>query len=354
MKAVLVCPELFASEGGIPRILRLYALAMAEDPTHTEVAVIVLNDPPPPPASGRFAPSDRIRYVLAARSRVRFARAVLGETRTAGRWVVGHLHLLPLVRLASLVRRGGGGLYVVAHGVEVDRPLSVAQRWALAGVRRVWCVSADTRRRLLQHAPRLDPSRCHVLANAIAPELAPKTVAAPVGGTPTILCVSRLDARERYKGVEDLLRALVPVRTSVPEARLRVVGEGDDRPRLERLAGELGLGAATVFCGALSDAALSAEFAGCRVFALPSTREGFGLVFAEAMAHGRPIVGVSAGAVPELVRPDTGLLAPPGDIGALAVALADALRRSWDWTRIAAAASVYTYPAFRSRLAKAY
>jgi glycosyltransferase involved in cell wall biosynthesis len=318
------------------------------------VAVVVLNDLPPPPEFGRRPPFAGIRYTLTARSGVRFARGVFREVRNSGRTVVGHLNLLPLARLAALVRGDGGGLYVVAHGIEVDRPLTAAQRWALAGVRRVWCVSADTRGKLLARAPRLDPARCHLLANAIAPELTPAAVAAPAEGTATVLCVSRLDARERYKGVEELLRAFVSVRASVPDARLRVVGDGDDRPRLERLAATLGLGDAAVFRGAVSDTALAAEFAGCRVFALPSTREGFGLVFAEAMAQGRPVVGVAAGAVPELVDADTGLLAPPGDGEALAAALAAALRRTWDWARIAAFASAYTYPAFRARLAQAY
>lgn len=354
MKAVLVCPELHASEGGIPRILRLYARALADDPAHREVVAVVLNDAPPVAAVAAAASEHRVRHRLAARSRGAFARAVLTETGSAARIVVGHLRLLPLVRLATAFRPRPAARYLIAHGIEVDRPLTRAERWALRGLRRVWCVSADTRRRLLARAPQLDPGRCLVLPNAIAPALTPANVRPPPDHPPVVLCVSRLDSREPYKGVDDLVRAFALARRSIDGLRLRVVGDGDDRPRLERLATDLGLTGLAEFTGSVSDAALSAAFADCRLFALPSTREGFGLVFAEALAHGRPIVGVAAGAVPELVTSNNGVLAPPGDVEALAGGLVAALRRDWDWPRIAASAAAYTYPAFRDRVAQAY
>jgi phosphatidylinositol alpha-1,6-mannosyltransferase len=128
---------------------------------------------------------------------------------------------------------------------------------------------------------------------------------------PVILAVSRLDPREPYKGIELLLRAVALARADEPALRLRIVGDGADRDRLRGVSRALGLDDAVVFTGSLDDKALRTEYERCRIFALPSTREGFGLVFLEAMAHGKPCVGVRAGAVPELVDSDSGLLAPP-------------------------------------------
>ncbi|KLK88903.1 glycosyl transferase family 1 [Methanoculleus sediminis] len=95
----------------------------------------------------------------------------------------------------------------------------------------------------------------------------------------------------RDKNVDLLLRALVRVREEVPDLRALVVGDGPERPALERLARDLGL--PVTFAGFLPDyddviAAMKAS----RVFVLPSTREGFGIAALEAMACGLPVVTV--------------------------------------------------------------
>ncbi len=95
----------------------------------------------------------------------------------------------------------------------------------------------------------------------------------------------------RDKNVDVLLRALVPVREEVPDLRALIVGDGPERPALEALARDLGLAGAVTFTGFLPDhdpviAAMKAS----RVFALPSTREGFGIAALEAMACGLPVV----------------------------------------------------------------
>jgi glycosyltransferase involved in cell wall biosynthesis len=106
------------------------------------------------------------------------------------------------------------------------------------------------------------------------------------------------------------------------------VGAGDDRPRLEQLATRLGVAADVDFLGAIDGAARDNEYAACHAFVLPSTREGFGLVFLEAMLHARPVVACDAGGAPFVVRPGAGgLLARPGDATHLAELLASLVRQ---------------------------
>ena len=109
---------------------------------------------------------------------------------------------------------------------------------------------------------------------------------------------------------------------AVPAARLRVVGVGPELERLTTLHAELGLGQSVAFLGHIPFEQLAREYRDCAVFCLPSRQEGFGIVFLEAMAAGRPVVACRAAAIPEVV-PDgaAGLLAPPGDPAALAEAL---------------------------------
>jgi glycosyltransferase involved in cell wall biosynthesis len=90
---------------------------------------------------------------------------------------------------------------------------------------------------------------------------------------------------------------------------------------LHRSIAESGLGGRVALVGECAPAALGAEYRAADCFVLPSFHEGYGMVFAEAMAHGLPIVAARAGAVPDTVPESAGLLVPPGDVAALAAAL---------------------------------
>ena len=111
------------------------------------------------------------------------------------------------------------------------------------------------------------------------------------------------------------------------------------------------MGGAVEFAGYKSDAGLELEFARCRLFALPSQKEGFGLVDLEAMAHGRPCLGARAGGAPEVITDDTGVLVEYGDVPAIAAAIVTSLRRKWREDKILERARAFSYPRFRERLA---
>jgi glycosyltransferase involved in cell wall biosynthesis len=142
---------------------------------------------------------------------------------------------------------------------------------------------------------------------------------------PVIGCVGRISEQ---KGQEELIRAAALVRREFPSAVFLVVGSADDEKllaRMQALVAELDLGATVRFTGHLGD--MPAVYAALDILAAPSRWEGFGLMLAEAMAAGRPIVAARAGAIPEVVVEDeTALLVPPRDAPALAAALLRVLR----------------------------
>lgn len=138
-------------------------------------------------------------------------------------------------------------------------------------------------------------------------------------GRPTVLSVARLYPRKR---VADLLEAAALLRPRIAGLQVRIVGEGPEGPSLRALHRRLALGDTVVFLGHVDRDTLALEYARARCFCLPTVQEGFGLVFAEAMAAGLPVVACRAAAVPELVRDgETGLLVPPRTPAALAAAL---------------------------------
>jgi glycosyltransferase involved in cell wall biosynthesis len=131
-----------------------------------------------------------------------------------------------------------------------------------------------------------------------------------------VLCVCRFYSRKR---LSVLLRAAVLLRMRIPELEVRIVGGGPEADRLRRLWRELNLRDTVRWLGDVTAGQLAAEYNGADVFCLPSVQEGFGIVFLEAMAAGKPIVAAHAAAVPEVVR--HGLLVEPENHEALAEAI---------------------------------
>lgn len=129
----------------------------------------------------------------------------------------------------------------------------------------------------------------------------------------------------KYKGVKDLLAALKLVKRDIPEVRLRVIGDGRERRRLEALSRNLGLETNVTFHGWVSNAELLEAFMRSDVVVLPSInsrREAFGIVILEAMAMGKPVIASEIPGPQSVIEPGKdGLLVPPESPKALAEAI---------------------------------
>ena len=373
MNTLLLAPELFTTDSGIPRILRLYLKALCELAGEKQrVRFVTLNDVSVDTADLRPYTDPHVlgQWAACGRDKRGFVAATLRLSSKTQLIICGHVAQLPVAWLASW-RRPGLRYALVAHGIEVWRPFTWVERRALRGAWRIFCVSEFTRGEILKQVD-LSPERLVVLPNARDPGLdnaaplgsagatpvsaatvpEPPSVTSPelAATRPVILTVARLTSFERYKGIEHLIDAMPAILAQKPTVKLRIVGRGDDRPRLEQRARDLRLGDAIEFTGYVEDARLKAEFAGCSLFALPSKKEGFGLVFAEAMACGRPCLGAREGGIPEVITPESGVLVDYGDVPALATACLHALRKNWDRDAIRGRAEEFSYTRFRSRL----
>jgi glycosyltransferase involved in cell wall biosynthesis len=350
-RTLLMAPEIFASEGGIPRILQIYLQALAEinQPGHA-VRLLTLNDAAIDSTDlRRCAPLGLETWYACGRNKSRFIRTALRMSRGCNRIICGHVAQLPVAWLASRFRPRLR-YYLVAHGIEVWRAFSPAERIALRGAEKIFCVSDYTRGELLKNCP-LPAGRAVVLHNALAPTFAIQAGVPLSQCAPTILTVTRLTYDDRYKGVQHLIEAMPAIRAAIPEARLRIIGRGDDLARLQTLAQKLGLANAVEFLGYVNDRQLSTALSSCRLFALPSKKEGFGLVFLEAMAHGRPCLGANAGGIPEVIDAASGVLVDYGDVPSIAAVSVAALKREWSEAAILGRAHDFSYSPFKARLA---
>jgi glycosyltransferase involved in cell wall biosynthesis len=139
-----------------------------------------------------------------------------------------------------------------------------------------------------------------------------------------LLFFGRLDIFQ--KGLDTLLAAVARLVRRQPALELRIAGRGKDTERVRQLARDLGIESNVRLLGGVSDAERLELFAGASVLLMPSRFEGFGIVAAEAMAAGIPLVAAAAGSLPEVVRaPEGGILVPPDDPAALAEATASLL-----------------------------
>jgi glycosyltransferase involved in cell wall biosynthesis len=197
-------------------------------------------------------------------------------------------------------------------------------RWLLGPLVKRFLAVSRALADYLVHECRLPASRVQVVTNGIdaarfAPEASPMPCSAP---TLTVGVLTRLDAR---KGLPYLLRAMAQLRSDIPEARLLIGGDGEDRSALEREADTLGLTGRVEFVGAVHDAAQF--YRRLDLFVLPSLDEAFGLVLLEAMAAGLPVVGTQVGGIPEVLEDGSqGRLVAPADSQALAGAIRDLCR----------------------------
>jgi phosphatidylinositol alpha-1,6-mannosyltransferase len=258
---------------------------------------------------------------------------------------------LDLLRIAPLIRSRAKRVLFL-HGIEAWRDHNWLTQRMLKETRFL-TNSHYTLERALPCIPTLRTRGAQVVHLGIgssAPAIVP-----PIANPRAAVMIGRMDAGERYKGHDEVIRAWPLVRDAVPDAQLWIAGDGNLRAELESLVTELGLNAAIHFHGRVSEAEKEVLINAARCLVLPSGGEGFGLVYVEAMRAGRPcLVGVDAG--PEVVNPpEAGLSADPGDRRALTNAIIRLLSDDAQWSRQSKAAreryeTQFTAAHFQQRL----
>jgi glycosyltransferase involved in cell wall biosynthesis len=357
-------PELLAI-GGVQLAGRHLAAALQRmaDDDHTTAQFLSLNDPR---GENEFTiANQRIKFCGFARDKGSFLRACVALAGRDPQLVLAAHPNLALAGTMMKLRRPGLPLAVCTHGVEVWNPLPIVRRLALRRADLVLAPSRFTAERVstVQGVP---PSKTLRLPWALDPEFlklaesskrASLPLAFPKGRV--ILAAGRWSAAERYKGVDRLIEALPEVLASVPDAHLVAVGEGDDLPRLQGIAAERAVSARVSFFPPAHQPELISYYENCDVFALPSSGEGFGFVFLEAMALGKPVIGGAHGGTPDIIEDGvTGYLVGENDsallVSRLIALLTDkALRRRMGQAGRQRAIRDFSFTSFQQALEQA-
>ena len=348
LRSVLLTPNLLGADG-VSALSREIARALP-----APAAVLSLHDA----AAGAGALPAGLPHIEmhgAGGSRGAFLAAAAGlslRCSSATAIVCSHLHLAPA---AALQAWRGARPTTVLCGIEAWVRLRKPEAWALERGSLI-AISRHTVDRFRHANPAFastDVTVCHPgLPDLPGPPGLPTAPARPA------LIVARMSADERYKGHDELLDLWPALLARRPDATLVVVGEGNDRPRLESRARSLGVSHAVTFTGRVGQDELAALYAGCGFLVMPSRDEGFGLVFLEAMRAGKACIG-ARGAAAEIIDHDvTGLIVDPDRRDDLAASVFRLFDEPSTCCRFGAAGrerflSSFTDACFQSRFAQA-
>ena len=299
--------------GGIQRFNHTFLAALSA--LDLECDVLSMHDSLQSAAQPGFGTRTRIRGF--AGSRWQFSKCamkcVVGNRYD---WIlIGHINLLVFTITALLLRPFSRTRTVlIAHGIEVWSHIGHFRRLAFLRLHKTLCVSRYTRQRVLDQVPRLHDDRVMIFPNCLSNTWAGLNPSPQpsVADAPFVLSVSRLERGDRYKGIVTVIEAM----SQLDDLSLHyiVVGQGNDMAFLREVAARCGVAQRVHFLQGVSDSQLVKMYSQCKAFVLPSGKEGFGIVFLEAMYFGAPVIAAAEKGALDVVKDgETGLLVRFGD-----------------------------------------
>jgi phosphatidyl-myo-inositol dimannoside synthase len=296
LRILLLVSDGFGSFGGIAKFNRDFVRAL-DDCTLVE-RVHVLPRLIPEPVREQI-PEFVVYERFAARGKLAFVSRLLAHSwrgRGVDFVICGHIHLLPAAWLLARLR--GARLALIIHGIEAWAPSRKhAANWLARRVDAIISVSKYSAERFTQWSKR-SMDRAFILPNCVdldrfrpQPRDARLVERYGLQSSKVILTVGRLASTERYKGFDQVIELLPHLAKRLPNIKYLIVGDGDDRNRLEEKVAAMAISNSVIFTGYIPESEKVAHYNLADVYVMPSRGEGFGIVLLEALACGVPVVG---------------------------------------------------------------
>jgi len=327
----MVVSDAFGGWGGIAKFNRDFLGAVVSHAATTEVVVL------PRRIAGPVGtlPGKLDYRQRAARGRQAFFAEIARLTAADGRFdviICGHINLAPFAWAMGAIK--GAPVVMIIHGIDAWRPTSRAiANLAARRMDGVIAVSQTTLSRFENWAGTKGAAG-FVLPNTVSldrfqPGSGSDDLRDRYGlrGRTVLMTLARLDANERYKGIDEVLGVLGALADAIPNIAYLIVGDGSDRSRLMAEARRLGVADRAVFAGRVDEERKGDHYRLADAFVMPGRGEGFGIVYLEALACGVPVVGsVLDGSRDALLDGRLGVLVDPNDRADLLRGICEALR----------------------------
>ena len=323
--------KIFSATGGIEKVSRIVGMALHElgSASGNKVKVLSMYDRDNE-IDEKYFPASMFRGF--GISKVNFVKSGIREGVKSKIVVLSHVNLLKvgfLIKLFSPKTK----LVLIAHGIEVWKPFSFWKRMMLKKCDRIFAVSDFTRDTMISLND-LTEQQFEVLNNCIDPFL-PKPLEEEKSAILldkyelkkddiVLMTLSRLAAKESYKGYDKVLLAVKDLKDQYPNIRYLIVGKYDieEKRRIDSVIEKMELQRFVIFAGFIPDAELAVYFNLADIYIMPSKKEGFGIVFIEALYYGKPVIaGNKDGSVSALQNGKFGLLVNPDNQREITAAL---------------------------------
>ncbi|MEG4054243.1 glycosyltransferase family 4 protein [Microcoleus sp. Pol7_B2] len=330
--------EIFASEGGIQSyvqdILKAYLSITAGSNSPPQAEVLLLRDSPD--CNNPYESKNLKFYYIQTENpwfgRLKFATILLTRLlqKRPKRVFCGHIKLAPLIQTLCLPL--GIPYTILTYGKEVWEPLPPKYQTAMRQADSIWTISRYTRDRTCE-INQLNPENFHIVPCTVDENIfttgpKPQDLLEQYNlvGAKILMTVARLRSTDIYKGVDVTIQALPQIAKTFPNVKYLVIGRGDDRPRLAKLAEDLGIAERVIFAGFVPTENLAEHYQLADAYVMPS-QEGFGIVYLEALACGVPVLaGDADGSADPLQDGKLGWRVPHRDSAAVALACVEMLR----------------------------
>ncbi|MFT3679137.1 MAG: glycosyltransferase family 4 protein [Ferruginibacter sp.] len=331
--------QVFSATGGIEKVCKVVGKALTEIAGASpgfNVKVFSMYD-----RAGeideKYIPSHNFRGF--GKQKASFVKAAVIEGKKSSKIILSHVNLL-LVGFFIKLFSPKTKIFLFAHGIEVWGPLSKFRKYMLHRCDYILCVSNYTKTRMVEQF-KLPEEKLIVLNNCLDPYLPPPCDTEKYAelqkrykinpGDFVLLTLTRFSSKEKYKGYDNVLYSLNTLRKEYPNIKYLLAGKYDagEKSRLDAIINKLSLQAYVIFAGYVPDAELAAHYKLANLYVMPSKKEGFGIVFIEAMYYGLPVIAGNAdGSVDALCNGKLGLLVNPDDGNELTRTIADSLKNT--------------------------
>ncbi len=315
--------KVFSATGGIEKVCRIVGKAMYESCIryNKRIKVYSMHDRQDAAADNQYFPTEIFTGFNVLK--FRFMRKAIMQGRKSNLVILSHINLLVAGWMIKKLRPSVK-VILFAHGIEVWSPVNSFKRKMLQSCDEIISVSDYTRRKIIEvHG--VDDAKCTVMNNCLDPFLPlPKNA---IAGTRlrekyyiqphdrVLFTLSRLSAKERYKGYDKVMEAMVQLNASNIKYLIAGSYDKEEKDFIDGLVNKLGLQGRVILAGFIPDDEVAAHFVMSDCYVMPSIKEGFGIVFIEAMYYNLPVIAGNAdGSADALQNGALGILVNPGSV----------------------------------------
>ena len=298
-KIALFSLSTFGSTGGIQKMTRTLAhsLYSLSERNHWDFRFWSVYDNSAD-LIGKYLPAENFRGFGAKRTK--FVFSAINSTPKTDLVILTHINL-SLVGLLIKLIKPNCRIWLIAHGIEVWRSLSPVKSRLLKKCDKILCVSDYTKEQMISRH-QVDPAICEVLNNSVDPFMkVPDEFTKPenllkkyrlTAENPVLFTLTRLASSEQYKGHDQVIKVMSRLKEIFPNIRYILAGQYDHQEeiRIQKLISDNHVDKEVILTGFLEENDLPGYFLLADLFVLPSKKEGFGIVFIEALACGLPVI----------------------------------------------------------------